>query len=102
MYGYTSSQIKTKAIIALVLAVIFSIVSIIAGDPKFSSLQDILYLVLAPIVLAWGFLAWLINWKKMLLGFITPIPIVSYILEGFKAMIMAPIALIWALSHPNA
>ena len=108
MYGHSSAQIKAKAIVSLVIAVIISIICIFTGELPlgFGSMNEILVtlliLILAPVALTWGFLAMFINWKKIFVGLIKPIPIVSYLLEFFKALIIAPIALVWALTHPNA
>ena len=104
MYGLTATQIKTRGIISVVLAVILSIIAVIAEKGvHLSSAGDAVYLLLVPLILAWEFFAILINWKKMLKGFIAPIPVISYCIETIKALfVMVPKALFWALQQREA
>lgn len=104
MYGLTAKQIKTRGIISVVLAVILSIIAVIAGkEVHLSGADDVLILVLTPLMIAWQFFAILINWKQMLKGFIAPIPVISYCIETIKALfVMVPKALFWALQQREA
>lgn len=99
MYGYTASQIKTKAVISLALGVALAVYGIFFQETGTVNGTRLALYFLSPLALGWGFLGFLINWKKTLRGILLPIPLVSYLIEGFKGLFMAPVALLWALTH---
>lgn len=104
MYGLTAKQIKTRGIISVVLAVVLLIGVIITGREsiQLSNMNNVVQVLASPLLIAWQFFAILLNWKKMLKGFIAPIPVISYCIETIKAMfVMVPKALFWALRNPE-
>ena len=101
MYGYTSKQIKVKAVISLAAGVAFAIYAIFFQESGTADVSHLALYFVSPVVLAWGVLGFLIDWRKILKGIIMPIPLISYLVESFKGLFMAPVALFWALTHAN-
>lgn len=102
MYGYTAKQIKTKAVIALIVGVVMAVYAIFFQEKGSAGMTQIMLYFVSPLVLAWSVLGFLLNWKKILWGIIKPIPIISYLIEFVKGiLIMAPSAFFWALTHPE-
>lgn len=93
MYGYTSKQIKVKAAISLALGVVLAIYAIFFQESGAVNGSQLALYFVSPVVLTWGVFGFLINWRKILKGIIMPIPLISYLVESFKGLYMAPVAL---------
>ena len=87
MKVYKNSTLKKIWIVSAVLGVAGYIPVIILDG------GESLYILMTPIMLpaliiGIGSFAF-INWKKAIIGFIAPIPVISYIIEGFKGIFHA-------------
>lgn len=90
MKTYTKKQLITMLIIGGVLAVITLIVMLATGTWDFDgqSIGATLLLILGVFTLmpiSYMSLCF-INWKKAIIGFVAPIPVLSYCIEGFKGI----------------
>ncbi len=88
-----------RLIISCVLSVPFIVGSIyVALTRDATILLDVLVCI---VVLPIFFMGFIINFKKILLGLITPIPILSYLIEWFKGMCYAVKAVIVIFKHKD-
>lgn len=96
MKVYTREALIKRFKVCMVLGVILDIVVIIANIalpivagvdiPVIVLLVSALSLVICAPIFAVCFLGMSFNFKKILIGFIAPIPILSYCIECFKAI----------------
>lgn len=90
MRRYSRKTLTTLFIVAAVLSVVQLIVMFALGafnDMGASVTIPIIVLSLPLLPLTWCGI--FLNWKKMLIGFIAPIPIISYLVETVKGYVYA-------------
>ena len=98
MYGRTAKQIKIIALISFILSCITTVIVFMVQD----QLWECYWLIpIAPLIMTFGFMSWILNFRKILWGFITPIPLLSMFIEYFKGYFWSIKALIWALRQPK-
>ena len=98
MYGRTAKQIKIIALISFIISTIATVIIFMAQD----EIRDYYWLIpIAPLIMTFGFMSWILNFRKILWGFITPIPLLSMFIEYFKGYFWSIKALIWALRQPK-
>lgn len=90
MKTFTRKKLTTMFIISVVIGIAAIIALIIVGGLMEESIgMALILLVAAVIVFPFEIMGFLLNWKKILIGFIAPIPIVSYLIEWLKGTIYA-------------
>ncbi len=107
MYGLNAQQLMKRLKISAVIGAIIEAVLLgitfwtIATETGFTSESIALFAVplLSGILFTWEIMAIILNWKKILKGIIAPIPFISFLIEYFKAYIMAAKAIIFALKN---
>lgn len=107
MYNNTVKSAKIKLIISLVLSVILTAFIFVGGligsinkqTNVLTFLITIILSILAVIIETFAWYGFLINWKKILIGCIMPIPILSMIIEFLKGYFMAFKTLVWVIKN---
>lgn len=93
MKTYTKEQIIKQLIISAVLAAIACVVMLVSGLWDLSGMPIgglLIAIPMAMICLPISFMSLIyMNWKKAIIGFIAPIPILSYWIEAFKGIFRA-------------
>lgn len=98
MYGRTAKQIKIIALISFIISSIATVIIFMVQDQPW----DYYWLIpVAPLIMTFGFMALILNFKKIICGIITPIPFLSMYIEYFKGYFWSIKALIWALRQPK-
>lgn len=87
MKVYERKKLTTMFIVSAVLSVIVIVVTMIMGGGM-SAFGDnlgfaLISLVFAILLFPLVWMAFLLNWKKILVGFVAPIPIVSYMKQWY-------------------
>ncbi len=100
MYGRTAKQIKIIALISFIVSSIGTVIIFMVQDDDLSSFYWLI--PIAPIILTFGFMSLVLNFKKTILGFIKPIPILSAFIEYLKGYFYGIKALVWALKQPRS
>ena len=100
MYGRTAKQIKIIALISFIISSIATVaIFLVQEESEFSSM--VWLIPVAPLILTFGFMSLILNFKKIICGIITPIPLLSMFIEYFKGFFWSIKALIWALRQPK-
>jgi|GEM_PF-3465887 len=87
--------VLTIFIISCVLSIASLIVMFTAGGRQgYNTLEVILFIFFGIVVLPIEFTGMILNIKKILIGIIAPIPIISYVIENVKGFIYGVKALI--------
>ncbi len=111
MYGNSLKQLRSKFKIAVVFAIVGTIIMVISnltGGDGFGikTVNDLLetlgLIVISPIVMLLGVFGLTLNVGPTLKGLIAPIPIISMLLEYFKGMFMAASAFVYILKNRDA
>lgn len=98
MYGRTAKQIKIIALISFIISTIATVIIFMAQD----EIRDYYWLIpIAPLIMTFGFMSLILNFKKIICGIITPIPLLSMFIEYFKGYFWSIKVLIWALRQPK-
>lgn len=110
MYNNTVKSAKIKLVISLILSVALTLFMFVFRPDGLIDAQNsqidgrsflimIFFAILAVIIETFAWYGFLINWKKILIGCIKPIPILSMFIEFLKGYWMAFRTLIWLI--PN-
>lgn len=98
MYGRTAKQIKIIALISFIISTIATVIIFMVQD----EIRDYYWLIpIAPLIMTFGFMSLILNFKKIICGIITPIPLLSMFIEYFKGYFWSIKVLIWALRQPK-
>lgn len=99
LYGCSVKMMKVLFFISLVIGFALGIALLIINMEQ---LEMTMILILgAAIPLAYPFivLGFFLNWKKIFMGVLVPIPILSMIIQYFVGMFMGYRAFFWLLKH---
>lgn len=99
MYGRTAKQIKTIALLSFIISIIASVIIFMAQGDEFNNYYWLI--PFAPLIMTFGFMSIVLNFKKIILGIIKPIPVFSLFIEYLKGYFYSIKALIWALKQPK-
>lgn len=103
MYGNSVKQMKVKFIVSFVLGIIGAVVAMVINiSMPYNHLSVLAVLgisFLAVLLFPFEVMAFVLNWKKIFLGLIKPIPILSFWLQYFVGLFMSFKAFIWLLKH---
>lgn len=101
MYGNSVKKLKVKFIVCFVLSIILDIFTLILGINSMSLLEVLGQGLLMAVMFPFEFMSIVLNTKKIFLGLIRPIPILSFLLEYFVGIFMAFKAFIWLIKNWN-
>lgn len=102
MYGNSVKQMKVKFIVSFILGIVLVVFFWIAQfrlGYKFPLGVLTLYTAVAVLVFPFEVMAFVLNWRKIFVGIIKPIPILSYFIQCFVGIFMAFKAFIWMLKN---
>ncbi len=97
MYGKTVKQLKTMFIVSLILGAAVSLFALIMNLGQYSLLYLIIFALFMVILFPLGIMSFLLNGKKIFVGLIAPVPVISFIKEYFVGLFMAIKAFIWMI-----
>lgn len=110
MYGNTDKTLWIKFYASLVLAVVLTIVMVISNITgagfDITNVGDIFeqlaLIVISPILMTIGVFGMLLNYANILKGIVTPIPIISMIIEYLKGFVMSIKAFVYLIKSKRA
>lgn len=99
MYGRTAKQIKNIALFSFIISIVATVIVAAIQTDDLSTYWWII--PVSPLILTFGFMSLFLNFKKIMIGIIRPIPILSMFIEYLKGFFCSIKALIWALKQPK-
>lgn len=102
MYGNSVKSLKVKFIVSFILGIIMGIVMIVMNLKFHMSILGAFGLALvATILFPFEIMSFILNIKKIFLGIIKPIPILSFVIQYFIGLFMAFRAFVWLIKNWN-
>lgn len=108
MYGNTIKQLWLKFKIALVLAIIGTVIMVIAnivGGTGFDIrnvgdlFKQLALIVFSPVLMTIAVYGLLLNYRNIFKGIVAPIPVVSMIIEYLKGFFMSICAFVYLIKN---
>ena len=107
MYGNTIKELWLKLKISLVLAVVGTVVMVVSnavnGTFGIANIGDLLeqlgLIVISPILMTIAIYGLILNYRKVFKGIVSPIPIVSMIVEYVKGFFMSIKAFVYLIKN---
>lgn len=102
MYGNSVKSLKVKFIVSFILGVIIGIIMIFMNLKFHMSILGVFGLALVTAVFfPFEIMSFILNIKKIFLGIIKPIPILSFVIQYFIGLFMAFRAFVWLIKNWN-
>lgn len=114
MYGYTTEQLRKKLKVSIILGAIFAFIftalsyfslqssNAFTGGEMLKSTGALTLLLIGIFLgISWTILSLTLNFKKILKGYIFPVPVISACIEMIKGQIMAIKVIIFLIKNKN-